>query len=111
LPADRSSAARTRIAAKRLERGVSQRALARAVGLTRTTYWRLEHGRTDNPPFRYLVNIAIALDCPVHELLEEHWMRWKSFNVHAAHAPRREELWSAPFTEPPIWSSRARTGR
>jgi hypothetical protein len=37
LPADRSSAARTKIAEKRLERGVSQRALAKAVVLTRTT--------------------------------------------------------------------------
>ena len=94
VAAERTSAARTKIARKRLERGISQRALADAVGMTRSTYWRLEQGRNPNPPLGYLINLAIALDCRLLDLIEEEWVRWHVLSPGAPRPPRRSELWS-----------------
>src|ERR1700742_3676919 len=43
---------RTKVAAWRVKRGVTQHAMADAVGVSRATYVRLEQGRTANPPLR-----------------------------------------------------------
>ena len=47
---------RTRLAALRVERGMTQAAMIRATGLSRATYLKLEQGRHANPPLRYLNN-------------------------------------------------------
>lgn len=52
---------RSRLAVARQSRGLSQERLAPTVGLSLATYRRLEAGRIDNPPLRYLVNCALAL--------------------------------------------------
>jgi transcriptional regulator with XRE-family HTH domain len=66
----------TRLAQARIERGLSQREMAEATGLSQQTYWRLERGRMSNPPLRYLVNCSIVLQLPLEELLEPVWLKW-----------------------------------
>lgn len=80
--------ARTKIAKSRLEAGVTQRALAEAVGLPLATYRRLERGQMDNPPFRWLVNIFLALDLDsFDEVLEEDWWLWMQLRAGAPDEP------------------------
>jgi transcriptional regulator with XRE-family HTH domain len=67
---------RTKLAAWRVKRGVTQNAMAEAVGVSRATYVRLEQGRNDNPPVRLLVNCAIALGCELDDLIEDEWRAW-----------------------------------
>ncbi len=74
---------------------MSQQRLATAVGLTRSTYWRLEHGRFQNPPLRYLTNCAIALGCELGDLIEPAWLEWHVFDhAHAPAPPSPAALWS-----------------
>lgn len=87
MPAHRGGQAQTRLAARRRERGLSQAQLARAVGLTRTTYWRLETGQVANPKLRVLVNLAIALDCELEDVIEDEWREWYPFDKSEAAAP------------------------
>src|SRR3954454_23524609 len=67
---------RTQLAAWRVKRGVTQNALAEAVGVSRATYVRVEQGRNPNPPLRLLVNCALALGCELDDLIEDHWRGW-----------------------------------
>jgi transcriptional regulator with XRE-family HTH domain len=91
MPAHRGGSAQTKLAEWRLRRGLSQAELARAVGLPRTTYWRLETGRVRDPKLRPLTNlaIAIALGCPngVHDLIEDAWRGWYPFDRSTAPEP------------------------
>lgn len=82
----------TRVAYWRKKRGMSQSELARVTGLTRSTYWRLEQGEYENPKLRYLVNLAIALDCPngIEDIAEPEWLRWTVFDVEAPGPPAAE---------------------
>lgn len=54
----------------------TQEDLARAAGLSRATYQRLESGRMPNPPLRYLMNLSIVLGCELDELIEDEWREW-----------------------------------
>lgn len=78
--------AKTKLAVWRERRGVTQEELARATGLSMSVYWRLDNGRYDNPPLRYLINCALALGCELDDLVEEEWREWHVFD-HAASAP------------------------
>jgi len=60
--------ARARIAAK-----LTQAEMVEATGISRSAYWRLERGRTANPPLRHLTNCALVLGVPVEELIEDEW--------------------------------------
>jgi DNA-binding Xre family transcriptional regulator len=73
----------TKLRSLRQARGVLQRDLAQATGLNQRTLQRLEFGEMDNPPLRYLVNCAIALDVELEEILEEEWLEWKLFHPQA----------------------------
>lgn len=68
--------ARTKLARRRLARGVTQRQMWEGLGVSRATYVRLEQGHMDNPPLRLLVNCAIALDCALDDLIEDTWRQW-----------------------------------
>jgi transcriptional regulator with XRE-family HTH domain len=70
----------SRLAALRTKRGLTQAQFAEAIGLSIATYQRLEEGRMDNPPIRYLVNAAIALDVRLDDVCEPEWLRWSGFN-------------------------------
>ena len=71
----------------RADPGREEAQLARAVGLTRTTYWRLETGQVANPKLRMLVNLAIALGCRLEDLIEDGWREWYPFDRSEAAAP------------------------
>jgi transcriptional regulator with XRE-family HTH domain len=95
---DQQSSARTRIAVARVRRGITQADLADALGLSLATYRKLEHGRMDNPPLRYLVNLGIALDVPFSALVEDRWRDWAAISPDRSTPPDRSELWrSAPW--------------
>jgi len=71
---DRGVHAETKLARVRLASGLTQRDLAEATGISRSAYWRLERGRTVNPPLRHLTNCALVLGVPVEELIEDEWL-------------------------------------
>jgi transcriptional regulator with XRE-family HTH domain len=66
----------SRIAGVRRRAGLRQDELAAAVGMSVATLRRLERGEIDNPPLRYLQNIAMALDVRIGELIEPEWREW-----------------------------------
>ena len=83
----------TRLASWRKQRGLTQEELARATGISRSVYWRLENNRNPNPPLRYLVNCALALGCSLDDLIEDDWREWLVLDQrHAAAPPNPAEL-------------------
>ena len=64
---------RTQLKAKKM----SQRQLAERAGLSLRTFQRLERLEMDNPPIRYLTNIALVLNCSLEDLIEPAWRAWK----------------------------------
>lgn len=80
---------RSRLAKRRIEQDISQATLARLSGISLRTLVRLERMETDNPPLRYLVNLAIVLQCRVDDLIEDEWLEWGVFSGSGpAHPPR-----------------------
>jgi transcriptional regulator with XRE-family HTH domain len=85
---------RTALARWRVKRGVTQSEMAAATGLSRTTYIKLEHGRFENPPIRYLANCALALGCEIDDLIETQWREWLAFDeADAPRPPDQRVLW------------------
>jgi transcriptional regulator with XRE-family HTH domain len=82
----------TRLAAWRVRRGITQAELAAATGLSLATYRRLERGMA-NPPVRYLANCALALGCPLEDLLEDEHRTWLIMDLRAATPPAPEGFW------------------
>lgn len=78
-------------------RGVSQPELAKATGVSVATIRRLESGRMDNPPLRYLVNCALALGVELDTLIEKPWREWKVFDTRSPEPPSREGFWREGF--------------
>lgn len=67
----------------REERGLTQREMAAATGISLRTYKRLERGLIDNPPLGYLVNCARVLDCDPRDIIEDSWLDWRAFDARA----------------------------
>ena len=64
----------TWLARYRREAGVNQDALSRATGISVRTLQRLEGRVNKNPPVRYLISCALALELDDwHLLLEDEW--------------------------------------
>ena len=84
----------TKLEQWRKRRGVSQDKLAAAIGVSRTTYQRLERGDDDNPRLRYFVNASLALGCKLEDLLEDVWLNWKVFDRQHPQPPARETFWT-----------------
>lgn len=79
--------ARTRLAALRADRGIPQAQMAHAIGVSATTYRRLERGHIDNPPLRYLVNAAIVLRVELDDVIDDKWREWLVLDPIAAPEP------------------------
>ena len=90
---DAQSKGATRLARLRVERGMSQTALAEASGISIATLRRLERGLVKNPPLRYLTNCALVLGCPLEELIEDEWRQWLAL-AKAKPPSNPESLWS-----------------
>lgn len=83
----------TRLRQAREARGVSQEQLAKVTGLSLSTVQRLERGRMNNPPYRYLVNCAMALEVKVDDLIEDEWREWLPLDVLNAPEPPKKGWW------------------
>lgn len=79
----------TAISRARLDAGLEQREAARLLGLSETTYRRLENGRMAKPPFSYLVNCAILFDVPLEALLEPSALGWHRISADTPARPPR----------------------
>src|SRR4051794_35360691 len=90
---DQQTKSKTRLARLRVERGITQAALAEAIGVSLPTYQRLESGQTKNPPFGYLVNCAIALNVALESVLEPNQLRWTGFTTASSRPPSPRGLW------------------
>lgn len=95
----------TRIRALRNKRGVSQRALAEAVGCSLSTIRRLESGQLgSDAELGLLVNVAFALGAEdVAEILEPDWLRWRASD-QAPRPPAREFFWRQRPEDAPLRS-------
>lgn len=89
------AAPQTRLNAVRRSQGVSQAELARVTGISQRTLSRLENGELTNPPLRYIVNCALALDVPWQELIEPEWEQWEP-ELRGAHAAPLPEARAQP---------------
>ena len=77
----------TKLAALRVQAGVTQTELATMVGLSLAHYRRLERGQIENPPLRYLVNLSLALGVPLADVLEDAWLEWLSLDQRHPQPP------------------------
>jgi transcriptional regulator with XRE-family HTH domain len=87
----------TKLARARMGRGVTQEELAEAIGISVVTYRRLERGRMDNPPLRYLQNAALALGVDLAAIWEDEWREWKVFDSQRPEPPDPDTFWRRPY--------------
>lgn len=66
----------TRIAKARQARRLTQPELAKRAEISLRTLQRIEMREMDNPPIRYLANLAIVLGCELEDLIEPEWREW-----------------------------------
>lgn len=79
----------TKLAARRLGTGLSQKKLSELSGIPVRTIQRLERDHVDNPPIRYLVNLAMVLECRLVDVCEEKWIEWTVFDGSAPEPPEK----------------------
>jgi len=78
----------TRLAGVRMKLGATQERTSAAVGLSLTTYRRLERGEIAHPPLAWLQNLAIAFGVELNEILEPGWGEgWTVLDARAAAPP------------------------
>ena len=87
------SSADTRLARLRQERGVTQEALADAIGMSRQTYAQLEFAELPLRQLRYLANAAILLGCELEDLVEDSYREWTNLNGRVPEPMRPQFLW------------------
>jgi|SRR5665213_1939777 len=80
------------LAWRRKKRGVTQQEMADAVGVSLSTYRRLERGHIDDPGVRILHNCAIALGVPLYDIIPAEWYHWTEFDAKAAKPPKWEKF-------------------
>lgn len=87
------SSATTRLAALRLQAGLTQRQMAELTGLSPEYYWDLEHDRiSHNINLRALVNCAAVLRVGLDDVIEDHWRNWHIFDQRRPRPPTDDEL-------------------
>jgi hypothetical protein len=72
------SAQKTKLARLRVLRDYSQRDLELGSGVPIRTLQRLEAGQIESPPFGYLVNLTVAPESAVEDLIEDGWLAAQS---------------------------------
>jgi transcriptional regulator with XRE-family HTH domain len=81
---------RTKIAARRQHLKLTQRELSQLTGISERTIQRLERGEFDNPPIRYLANLARVFECDLTDICEDDWLEWTVFDANAPEPPPKE---------------------
>jgi transcriptional regulator with XRE-family HTH domain len=80
-PRDTRTRVESRLAAARLARGVTQEELARVVGISRSSYIRLEKKRLKTTaPLGWYVNCAIALGYSLEDILDDDLYEWRAYD-------------------------------
>jgi len=76
----------------RKRRGVKQQEMADAVGVSLSTYRRLERGHINDPGVRILHNCAIALGVTLYDIIPAEWLHWAEFSEDATEPPKWEKF-------------------
>lgn len=82
----------TELVKARMNRGVSQEALADEVGVSWKTIARLESNEIADPGIRLLNNCALTLNVTLESLIERSWRQWKLFKKKR---PAPPQSWSS----------------
>jgi transcriptional regulator with XRE-family HTH domain len=91
----------------RLSRGLTQAQLAELTGISKSSVERIEKSRDGAVNLRHLVNIALALDCELLDVVDDDWLGYRRLDISAP-PPRRLRLErSAGGDEPPYRRDRA----
>jgi DNA-binding Xre family transcriptional regulator len=69
------SALKTKLARMRVLRDYKQADLEDGSGVGLRTIQRLESGELRNPPLWTLVNLAVALECTLEDIIEDDWLQ------------------------------------
>lgn len=64
------------VATRRQRAGLTQAELAKRADISLRTLQRIEMREMNNPPIRYLSNLAIVLGCELEDLIEPEWREW-----------------------------------
>src|ERR1700760_4841184 len=90
---------RTKLAELRVDRGITQSTMARAMGMGLTAYQALERGDDANPRLRVLVNASLILGVAVDDVIEQSWRAWLPTQAHQS-PPDRQSLWHTAPSSP-----------
>jgi len=82
----------TQIEQRRLDAGLTQQQLAEQADISARTLQRIEHRDMENPPIRYLANLAIVLQCELEDLIEPEWREWLRNRWGKPKAKRRKRI-------------------
>lgn len=91
-PRPGSTKGHTKLARERLLAGLTQQEIAQLAGMSEATYRRLESGGMNNPPLRFLVNIALVLEVDLFDLVEDEWLDWMPFDQRQPEPPRARRI-------------------
>lgn len=78
---------KTKLAAWRARRRLTQIEMIEATGIAPATYRRLERGEHRNPQLRWLANCALVLGVTVEDLIEDEWREWSQIGDGPVDAP------------------------
>lgn len=106
---DQQTKATSRLARKRVERGLTRHELARRVGISEESLKRLEYEQRPNAPLWWYRNLAIALRVPIDDILDERELRWRKTDM-APEPPSPDWLDAAREPARPSPAQRLRRG-
>jgi transcriptional regulator with XRE-family HTH domain len=96
----------SRIALIRIARGVTQRELADAVGVSHKTLRRLESGQMEDPSLALLTNCALALKVRVEQITEPSWSEWKPLRADRTAPPDPDTFFKPGRLKLPLWAEK-----
>ena len=98
----------SKLAAARLQRGLTVKQLCHKTGISQPQYWRLENLRLRDPSIRLYANCALALDIPLIDLIDDELLQWHPFDRANAPEPPEPGWWEQyahRARDPPVSSS------
>lgn len=84
---------RSRIARRRVQIRLSEKRLAELTGLSLRQVQRYCAGEIKDPRLSELVNLAMALDCRLEDILEPEFLEWTVFDATNAPEPPESGHW------------------
>jgi transcriptional regulator with XRE-family HTH domain len=105
------AAAPRRLRLWRLSKNLSQAQLATLAGISKSSVARIEKSEDGTVNLRHLVNLALALDCELLDIIEDDWLSYLWMDVSAAPPARQALGRSAGGTLPACQRERAPASR